>query len=191
MGAASGLVAGLVAITPACGFVTPAGSVLIGGAAGVCCAFARAVKYRCGFDDSLDVVAVHLVGGIVGALSVGLLGRHSVNALGRDGLLFGGGPGLLLHQAIGVGAVLAFAFGATFAIAKVLDVIVGLRVPADVELAGLDAHLHGESAYHRHPHHEAPAHHDLQPGVASPAGVVPAVRAAIATTPAGGGAPVG
>jgi Amt family ammonium transporter len=191
MGAASGLVCGLVAITPACGVVTPDGSVLIGGAAGVCCALARAVKYRCGFDDSLDVVAVHLVGGVVGALSVGLLGQRGVNPVGRDGLFFGGGPELLFHQVVGVAAVLAFAFGATFAIAKALDVIVGLRVPADVELAGLDAHLHGESAYHRHPHHEAPAHHDPQPDVTSPAGVVPAVRAAVAAAPAGGGAPVG
>lgn len=165
VGGASGLVAGLVAITPACGFVTPAGAVLVGGTAGVCCALARTIKFRFRFDDALDVVAVHLVGGVVGALSVGLLGRRVVNPLGRDGLLAGGGPALLIHQAVAVAAVIAFVFLMTLVIAKGLDIAVGLRVSADVELAGLDAHLHGESAYH----HEI-AGHDI---AAHQAAVVP------------------
>ena len=147
LGAASGLVAGLVAVTPACGFVTPVGSIFIGAIAGIVCALAVSVKFRFGFDDSLDVFAVHLVGGVVGALSIGFFGRDAVNSLGRDGLFYGGGLGLLGRQAVGVGVVLVFSFTATFAIAKAIDKVMGLRVARDVELEGLDINLHAESAY--------------------------------------------
>jgi Amt family ammonium transporter len=147
LGAASGLVAGLVAITPACGFVTPMGSIAIGVIAGVICCLAVAIKFRFGFDDSLDVVAVHLIGGIVGALSIGFFGQDAVNALGRDGLFYGGGLGQLGRQAVGVSSVLVFTFVMTFLIAKVIDMTMGLRVSRDVELEGLDINLHAESAY--------------------------------------------
>jgi Amt family ammonium transporter len=147
LGAASGLVAGLVAITPACGFVTPVGSIFIGLIAGVVCALAVAIKFKLKFDDSLDVFAVHLIGGIIGALSIGFFGQDAVNSLGRDGLFYGGGLGQLGRQAVGVGSVLVFTFVVTFAIAKVIDMTMGLRVSRDVELEGLDINLHAESAY--------------------------------------------
>ena len=147
LGAASGLVAGLVAITPACGFVTPVGAIWIGVIAGVVCALAVALKFKFGFDDSLDVVAVHLIGGILGALSIGFFGQDAVNSLGRDGLFYGGGLGQLGRQCVGVGAVLVFTFVMTFIIAKVIDMVWGLRVSRDVELEGLDINLHAESAY--------------------------------------------
>ncbi len=162
LGAASGLVAGLVAITPACGFVTPVGAVFIGLVAGAVCALAVSVKFELRFDDSLDVFAVHLVGGVVGALSVGFFGQDAVNSLGRDGLFYGGGVGLLGRQALGVGVVIAYSFVVTFAIAKIIDVTMGLRVSRDVELEGLDINLHAESAYDygslvTHAHSRAPA----------------------------------
>ncbi len=147
LGAASGLVAGLVAITPASGYVTPMGAIWIGAAAGVVCALAVAIKFKFGFDDSLDVVAVHLIGGILGALSIGFFGQDAVNGLGRDGLFYGGGLGQLGRQFVGVGAVLAYSFVLTFIIAKLIDITWGLRVSRDVELEGLDINLHAESAY--------------------------------------------
>jgi ammonium transporter, Amt family len=147
LGAASGLVAGLVAITPASGYVTPMGAIWIGAAAGVVCALAVAIKFKFGFDDSLDVVAVHLIGGILGALSIGFFGQDAVNGLGRDGLFYGGGIGQLGRQFVGVGAVLGYSFVCTFIIAKVIDLAWGLRVSRDVELEGLDINLHAESAY--------------------------------------------
>ena len=147
LGAASGLVAGLVAITPACGFVTPVGAIWIGLIAGVVCALAVAVKFKFGFDDSLDVFAVHLVGGVLGALLIGFFGQDAVNSLGRDGVFYGGGFGQLGRQAVGVGSVLAFTFVVTFVIAKAIDLTMGLRVSRDVELEGLDINLHAESAY--------------------------------------------
>jgi ammonium transporter, Amt family len=147
LGAASGLVAGLVAITPASGYVTPMGAIWIGAAAGVVCALAVAIKFKFGFDDSLDVVAVHLIGGILGALSIGFFGQDAVNGLGRDGLFYGGGLGQLGRQFVGVGAVLAYSFVLTFVIAKIIDLAWGLRVSRDVELEGLDINLHAESAY--------------------------------------------
>jgi Amt family ammonium transporter len=147
LGAASGLVAGLVAITPASGYVTPVGAIWIGAIAGIVCALAVAIKFRFGFDDSLDVVAVHLIGGILGALSIGFFGQDAVNSFGRDGLFYGGGLGQLGRQFVGVGAVLGYSFVLTFIIAKVIDMIWGLRVSRDVELEGLDINLHAESAY--------------------------------------------
>jgi Amt family ammonium transporter len=145
LGAASGLVAGLVAITPACGFITPVSAIWLGLAAGAICALCVGVKFKFGFDDSLDVFAVHLVGGIVGALSIGLLGDSVIG--GNDGLLNGGGFTQLGRQFLGVGSVIGYTFVVTFVIAKVIDAVMGLRVSRDVELEGLDINLHAESAY--------------------------------------------
>jgi Amt family ammonium transporter len=108
LGAASGAVAGLVAITPACAFVAPWAAVVIGFIAGILCALAVGLKYKFGFDDSLDVVGVHLVGGIWGSLSIGFFGASAVNSIGLDGLLYGGGTALLAKQTIGVGLVAAY-----------------------------------------------------------------------------------
>ena len=147
LGAASGAVSGLVAITPAAGFVTPLGAVAIGVLAGVVCAYAVSVKLWFRLDDSLDVVGVHLVGGVLGSLAVGLLATTSVNPNGRDGLFAGGGYALLGHQFVAVVAVAAYVFVATYVIGRVLDRLVGNRVPGRQERTGLDLALHGESAY--------------------------------------------
>ncbi|MFZ5851422.1 MAG: ammonium transporter [Actinomycetota bacterium] len=145
LGAASGAVAGLVAITPAAGFVSPLGAVLIGLAAGTLCALAVGLKYRFGYDDALDVVGVHLVGGVLGALLIGLVGTSTVG--GADGLFYGGGLTLLGTQALAVVASVGYSFVVTFVIAKVLDAIMGLRVSAEDELEGLDTTQHAETAY--------------------------------------------
>lgn len=147
LGIASGIVAGLVAITPACAFVTPLGAIVLGLVAGAVCAFAVGLKYRLGYDDSLDVVGVHMVGGIVGALLIGLLATTSVNGAGADGLLAGGGFALLGKQAVAVLATLAYSFAMTYAIAKVIDLTMGLRISADDEAAGIDSTAHAETAY--------------------------------------------
>src|SRR6476469_1830197 len=110
LGAASGVVAGGVAITPSCSAVTPLGSIVVGLAAGAVCALAVGLKYRWGYDDSLDVVGVHLVGGLWGTLAIGLLGSASATA-GVDGLFYGGGFGQLGRQALGAVVVLAYSFG--------------------------------------------------------------------------------
>ncbi len=147
LGAASGAVAGLVAITPAAGYVSPLGSIAIGVLAGVICAFAVTAKFRFGLDDSLDVVGVHLVGGIVGALSVGLFATTVTNSAGANGLFYGGGAHLLKEQAIAVLAVVAYSFIASLILAKAIDLVMGLRVSKDDEQAGLDTSLHAETAY--------------------------------------------
>ncbi|WP_370943437.1 ammonium transporter [Amycolatopsis sp. cg5] len=147
LGAASGAVAGLVAITPACGFVTPIGSIIIGLVAGVLCALAVSLKFRFGFDDSLDVVGVHLVGGIVGTLLIGLFATKKVNSLGADGLFYGGGLDQLGKQALAAAAVLAYSFVLTFLIGWVLKKIGAFRVSVEDEVNGLDEALHAESAY--------------------------------------------
>lgn len=147
LGIASGIVAGLVAITPACAFVTPLGAIVLGLVAGAVCAFAVGLKYRLGYDDSLDVVGVHMVGGIVGALLIGLLATTAVNGAGADGLLAGGGFALLGKQAVAVLATLAYSFAMTYAIAKVIDLTMGLRISADDEAAGIDSTAHAETAY--------------------------------------------
>ena len=140
IGAATGAVAGLVAVTPAAGFVEPWAALVIGFAAGLACFYAVNLKARIGYDDSLDVVGVHMVGGIVGALLTGVLASTAVNA-------FGGGAGQLGKQAVAVGATLAFSFIATMAILKVIDVLVGLRVSEDEEVVGLDLSQHSEVGY--------------------------------------------
>jgi ammonium transporter, Amt family len=147
LGAASGAVAGLVAITPAAGFVSPLGSIAIGAMAGGGCALAVAIKGMVRIDDSLDVVAVHLIGGIIGSLSVGLFSTVDTNSLGTDGLFYGGGVTLLGKQALAVVCVMAYSFVMTMIIAFLINLVIKMRVPADVEDEGLDYALHGETAY--------------------------------------------
>jgi Amt family ammonium transporter len=147
LGAASGAVAGLVAITPCAGFVGGAAPIIIGLVAGAVCYLALTLKTRFNFDDSLDVIAVHLVGGIIGALLLGLFADTKVNSLGFDGVLFGGGSKLLVNQLIAIGATFVFSFAITWAAAKIIDATIGLRVSAEDELVGLDQSQHAESAY--------------------------------------------
>ena len=146
LGAASGVVAGLVAITPACSAVSPLGAIAIGAIAGVLCALAVGMKYRFGFDDSLDVVGVHLVGGLVGTLLVGFLATEAAPA-GVNGLLYGGGAGQLGKQAIGAGAVLAYSLVVTLVIALIIKAVIGFRIGEDEEVSGIDLAEHAESAY--------------------------------------------
>lgn len=146
LGAASGIVAGLVAITPACAVVTPMGSLAIGALAGVSCALAIGLKYRFGFDDALDVVGVHLVGGLVGTLAVGLFAKGSL-AGGAAGLFYGGGVDQLVRQAVGAAVVLVFGFVATWLIAKAIDATIGLRIDPDAERNGVDLAEHAENGY--------------------------------------------
>ena len=140
VGAATGAVAGLVAVTPAAGFVEPWAAVVIGLAAGVVCFYAVNMKSRIGYDDSLDAVGVHMVGGIVGALLTGVLASTAVNA-------FAGGAGQLGKQVVAVGVTLIFSFVATMVILKVIDVLVGVRVSEDEEVVGLDLSQHSEVGY--------------------------------------------
>jgi Amt family ammonium transporter len=147
LGAASGAVAGLVAITPCAGFVGAVPSILIGFLAGIICLFAIQLKYRFGYDDSLDVVGVHLVGGLTGALLLGLFADRSINEAGADGLFTGGGLDLLGKQFVASITVLGFSFVVTLVIGKVLDAIVGLRVSEEDEDRGLDLSQHAETAY--------------------------------------------
>ena len=147
LGAASGVVAGLVAITPACAFVAPWAAVVIGVVAGILCSLAVGLKYKFGFDDSLDVVGVHLVGGIWGSLSIGLFGTHVINSIGLDGIFYGGGTELLAKQALGVGLVAAYSFIATLIIGFAIEKTIGFRVSREVEIEGIDLKEHAESAY--------------------------------------------
>ena len=147
LGAASGAVAGLVAITPACAFVAPWAAVVIGVIAGALCAMAVGLKYKLGFDDSLDVVGVHLVGGLWGCLSIGFFGTHVVNSIGLDGLFYGGGTTLLGKQAFGAFFVLAYSFIITLILGFIINKTIGFRVTRDAELEGIDLNEHAESAY--------------------------------------------
>jgi Amt family ammonium transporter len=149
LGAASGAVAGLVAITPCAGFVGTMPSILIGFVAGGVCFLAIAIKKRFGFDDALDVVAVHLVGGLLGSILLGLFADPLVNPIvSHPGLLIdNGGTDLLLDQLVASGFVLVFSVVVSFAIAKVLDMVMGIRVSPEAELEGLDSSLHAETAY--------------------------------------------
>jgi Amt family ammonium transporter len=147
LGAAAGAVAGLVGITPASGYVTPSAAILIGFGAGVICFFTvELLRNSHWVDDSLDVFAVHGMGGIWGALATGLFARASVNELGTDGL-FAGNPELLVKQAVAVLAVVVFSAAATWGILKVIDSAIGLRVAERDEVLGLDTSQHGELAY--------------------------------------------
>ncbi|MSX20260.1 MAG: ammonium transporter, partial [Actinobacteria bacterium] len=147
LGASSGAVAGLVAITPACAFVAPWAAVVIGFIAGILCSFAAGLKYRFNVDDSLDVVGVHLVAGIWGSLAIGFFGSSSVNSIGLDGLFYGGGSALLGKQAIGVALVAAYSFVATLIIGYGIEKTIGFRVQKDVEVSGIDLNEHAETAY--------------------------------------------
>ncbi|MEE8419474.1 MAG: ammonium transporter [Dehalococcoidales bacterium] len=147
IGIATGAVAGLVAITPAAGFVTPMGAIVIGLGASLICYFAMyLLKIKWHLDDSLDVFAVHGMGGIWGALATGIFASLAVNSAGADGLLLGNGM-QLVKQLIGVAAVAAYAFTATWILGKLVDVTIGLRVGQDEETVGLDIAQHGERAY--------------------------------------------
>ena len=148
LGTASGIVAGLVAITPACAYVDPVGAVVIGAVAGAAAALAVNLKYKLGFDDSLDVVGVHLVAGIIGTVMIGLFGRPElVSEVGMAGLFYGGGLRLLLAQVVAVLFTIVFTGAMTAIIAFVLKAAMGLRVSAEEEERGVDLALHAESAY--------------------------------------------
>jgi Amt family ammonium transporter len=146
MGAASGAVAGLVGITPACAYISPLGSIALGLAVGALCAWAISLKYRFGFDDSLDVVGVHAVGGATGALLIGLLATGHGGAA-YSGLFYGGGFTQLGRQALGVVVVGVYSFVLAYIIGKAIDKTIGFRVAEDVEVAGIDQAEHAESAY--------------------------------------------
>ena len=148
LGAGSGAVAGLVAITPCAGYVGTMPALIIGAVAGAVCFLALAIKRVFKFDDALDVIAVHLVGGIIGSVLLGLFADSAVNeAVTHEGLFIGGGGRLLLDQVIASAVVFAFSFVASFIIAKVIDVTMGLRMDEAQEEAGMDLSLHAESAY--------------------------------------------
>jgi Amt family ammonium transporter len=147
LGAASGAVAGLVAITPACAFVDPWAAVVIGFVAGILCSLAVGLKYVFNIDDSLDVVGVHLVGGIWGSLSVGFFGTAAVNSIGLDGIFYGGGTELLMKQLLGVGLVFAYSFIVTLIIGFAIEKTMGFRIKRENELEGIDLVEHAESAY--------------------------------------------
>jgi ammonium transporter, Amt family len=146
LGAASGVVAGLVAITPACNAVSPIGAILIGVVAGALCALAVGLKYRFGYDDSLDVVGVHLVGGLWGTIAIGFLGSAAAPS-GVDGLFYGGGLDQLWRQVVGAGAVLAFSFVLTLVIGIAIQKTMGFRLSDEDEVAGIDNAAHAESGY--------------------------------------------
>jgi Amt family ammonium transporter len=146
LGAASGVVAGLVAITPACSAVNPVGAILVGAVAGALCALAVGLKYKIGYVDSLDVVGVHLVGGLVGTLLIGILATSAAPA-GVDGLLYGGGVDQLWRQAVAAGAVMVFSFTVAYVLGLAIERTIGFRVDAESEVSGIDLTTHAESAY--------------------------------------------
>ncbi len=147
LGAASGAISGLVAITPACAFVAPWAAVVIGIFAGIFCSLAVSLKFRFGFDDSLDVVGVHLVAGVWGSLAIGLFGAQAVNSIGLNGLFYGGGTKLLIMQVWGVGLVAAYSFVVTLIIAFAIEKTIGFRIKPEKEIEGIDLNEHAESAY--------------------------------------------
>ena len=148
LGAASGAVAGLVAITPCAGYVGGMAPIIIGFLAGVLCVLAIQLKFKFGYDDSLDVIGVHLVGGLVGALLLGFFADAAVNpAVKNEGLFTGGDAKLLWFQFVASVVTLVFSFVVSFIIAKAIDKIVGLRVTPEEEVEGLDYSQHAETAY--------------------------------------------
>jgi Amt family ammonium transporter len=150
LGAASGIVAGLVGITPGAGYMGTWGAMGVGLAAGAVCALAVRLKFRAGYDDALDVVGVHLVGGLVGGVLIGLFADSGIFGEpdpDADGIIAGGGVGLLGEQLLANAVVLAYAFAVTFVIVKALDAVIGLRVDEDAEQGGLDRSEHAETAY--------------------------------------------
>lgn len=149
LGAASGIVAGLVAITPAAGAVDLSGAVAIGVIAGAVCAWAVGLKYKLGYDDSLDVVGVHLVGGIVGTVLIGVFST-SDGAGGIDGLLYGGGADSLIDQTLGALVAIAYSGVLTLVIGLAIKLTLGLRITDEAEVEGIDFDQHGETAYDLH-----------------------------------------
>ncbi|WP_025618677.1 ammonium transporter [Salinispora cortesiana] len=148
VGASSGAIAGLVAITPACAFITPWAAVLLGLVAGAVCALAVSLKYRLGFDDSLDVVGVHFVGGWIGCLWIGLFGTSSVSSLVSDeGLFYGGGLAQLGVQALSALIVTGYSFAVALVLALVLEKTIGFRISKEAEVEGIDITEHAESGY--------------------------------------------
>jgi len=147
LGAASGCVAGLVAITPGSGFVGPMASVVIGLIAGVACYGGVLLKSRVGYDDSLDVVGIHAVGGTTGALLTGVFASKAINPGGSNGLLFGGGASVLGIQAVAVIATIVYSFTVSLILLKLVDAVVGLRVSDEEEETGLDLSQHSEVGY--------------------------------------------
>jgi Amt family ammonium transporter len=146
LGAASGAVAGLVAITPAAGFVGPLSSLILGFLAGVICYGGVLLKARFGYDDALDVVGIHGLGGIWGALATGLFASTAVNPGGADGLFFGN-PGQLGIQLVSIVATCVFVFVASYILFKIVDVVIGLRITPEEEEQGLDLSQHNETGY--------------------------------------------
>lgn len=149
LGAVSGAVAGLVAITPAAGFVSPMSALALGFVAGIVCYYAVSLKWKLGYDDALDVVGVHFVGGTLGALATGLLAQKALNSGGADGLLFGNAA-LMGKQVIAVVACIIYSFVMSFVILKVIDSLIGLRVSEEDEKIGLDLTQHSENGYVLH-----------------------------------------
>ncbi|RRO16229.1 ammonium transporter [Saccharopolyspora rhizosphaerae] len=147
LGAASGIVAGLVAITPACSSVTPLGAIAVGAITGAVCALAVSLKFKFGYDDSLDVVGVHLVGGLMGTLLVGLFASAEAPAE-VAGLFYGGGLDQLWRQAVGAVAVLVYSFVLSLVLAYLVKAVVGFRLTEEDEAAGIDETEHAETAYH-------------------------------------------
>ena len=147
LGAASGIVAGLVAITPACANVTPMGAILLGLVAGAVCAWAVTLKYKLGFDDSFDVVGIHMVGGLVGTLALGFLASDLVEEGGQNGLLYGGDLNLLIVQIIAAAGVMVYSFILAGIIALALKATTGIRSDEEDEVNGIDVAEHAETAY--------------------------------------------
>ena len=149
LGAASGIVAGLVAITPGAGFVSGMAPLAIGLIAGVVCCFAVQLKFKAKYDDALDVVGVHFVGGLVGSLLIGFFANPEFfEGTFAAGIFYGGGAGLLLEQALANGVTIVFSFIVTLVILKVIDLVIGIRVSEEAEATGIDYDQHAETAYH-------------------------------------------
>ena len=148
VGGSSGAVAGLVAITPACAYIAPYAATLLGLTAGAVCALAVSVKYKLGFDDSLDVVGVHFTGGWIGSLWIGLFGSGAISSyVKHNGLFYGGGVGALWRQAVASGLVSVFSFTMAFLIGLAIEKTIGFRTTQEVEVDGIDVAEHAESAY--------------------------------------------
>jgi Amt family ammonium transporter len=169
LGAASGIVAGLVAITPACASVSPIGGILIGAIAGVLCALAVGLKFRFGFDDSLDVVGVHLVGGLVGTILIGFFADAGAPA-GVAGLFYGGGVDQLWRQVVGALAVLVYSGIVSFVLALLVKAAIGLRVTDEEEATGIDETEHAETGYDFSSHRSVSGLGTPRPDAASAAG---------------------
>ncbi|MFF5024357.1 ammonium transporter [Streptomyces collinus] len=166
LGAASGAVAGLVAITPSCGTVSLLGALVVGLAAGVVCSYAVSWKFRLNYDDSLDVVGVHLVGGVIGTLLIGVFAERAMTG-GTEGLFYGGGLVPLGRQLLAVVAVAVYAFGVTYGLGRLLDGVMGFRASEEQEHTGLDLTVHAETAYdHGVLGHGAPVSHSVPAGSA-------------------------